>query len=692
MRRLKDNLFMILAVFLMAGVLGACGEDPAPGENPPERQNTNPPPEAGSLLHTDSTNCSASQTNCAIPESIGVEVDLQARVLDSNDQPVQDVVVNYEIVSGDAVSFMDTKTGLTKEGGVSTVTVRTAESAGEATVRAYTNDEALGEVTWDITVTPKGGTGYQVNVTYKGEAEINDAAVKLFPGSKSCDELISDFSQRRNKDFDRSQLPVSNLPERRHALSMVQENSFEGKFIFNSEKVEKGNAYTAWAVGYKVKPNNVDEKDVELTYGCKKGDSLDSPGLVQVDVEMKSHIPILKKEYTIYNQFDLVGALPDRIERFVRLFGLLVKSPGSFLVGCKPGDKGVDDQELCPTGQVKGILDLIADNIPGDGGVVKTIKEVLGYFTNGTLERSAFRTIVDEFVINKLVNSNKYTAAARNISQDIFDSLTQFRTQGVIRFNEQPTPMFVDGKPVVKIPAGGGEQVWQQIQFFWRFKQGCEAAKDPKSCRTMWWDLSALMPSGQKVIKGGLKNGAVLSGSNDLHIEDHELTFNFGALALGVIEKVVLPRYFSAAANGGDAEVSDLDKDGNGEVLIEEVIQGTIADCTAIAKQVDEDTSSGLHQAVKTACDQLVTSLTERLEKTLFDALKIEGSTVVIGSPDGEPCTVHQPDVYPTQGWDFEPLPFIDRLGEQEEGKRCTWTVKFSFADDSVDGTFYTDK
>ena len=693
MRKSLFRAFLFAASFALVagGLLSACGDPAAPGgkDDPRDQKKTKPPPQDGRIVHV--APCPAGQNGmdaasiCSVERSYNTEHPLKAKVLTGDGNPAPDRVVHYEIVSQDESGLVNllSKQQTTEDNGVAETTiVMSPDTTGNAKVKAYTNDENLGTVYWNIRVSPKGMAEYEVHVVYEGEAEVNQTEVAIFKSDKTCDQLRSKWAIRRNDSFDRTQLPT-NITSKTEPLN-PSGNKLERTFYF-SENLEKQKAYTVWARSFKLKGNNKNEPDVELAWGCKDmNDKLGELENVQVEIKLKDHIPLLKEKYDVVHHFDLLNALPDKVEKWIRLLGLAVRSPGAFLVGCDSDDTyevGNTTKKLCPHLKMGESMDgLLIELLGFLGNSNSTIKGWIQDLKNNDLINETLRTAVDE-VVFKLVGKNEFADTAVKVTRDIFDSLQNFGVKGPMRFMNQPMPTYQNGEAVLQIPKDGAMQAWHEFAFYWQKDQMCEKAQDFQACRTSWFLAQEIMEGQDSAIEG--KFSATMTGSQDLHINQHKLKFNFGALLIGVVEHVVLPRYFSKAANNGGDVVKDLDTDpADGTVTLEELLGGTIADCGKVAKKVGtfEDT-------IEKVCKGLRKKLVEKFEEMLIKQLSFESDNVTIGSPQGKPCTIYQPGVYP-DSWNNQPLPFIDRLGKQDKGKQCDWDVKFSFAD-SVPGTFY---
>jgi hypothetical protein len=613
---------------------------------------------------------------------------LQARVTDAAGKASSNNVVYYEIESGaDLAGFALASSALTGGDGVAAVELKIGDRSGRVQVSARTEDAALGEVSWTISVRPSGQGAYVVDVHYDGTATLGDTQVLLFPGDVRCDDLIAGYGERRFGAVEPGTIPVALAEKTKRA---------DATFSFD-KRVEAGASYTVWARGYRLPAPNVSEPDVELAYGCARGETVRPGRVTEVDVDLVDHVPVFDGPYSVTHTFDLVDAIPDKVERFVRLFGLLVSSPGSFLVGCEPGALGINGEELCPDSQggaVDGLLDLLAESaIPRDvdSRFLQRIQALLDSIEGSSLGRNALRTVIDALVIEEVYKANPAVGTATEITGDILDTLRHFTVRGPMRFDQQVLPTIADGRAYLQFDEA--TQTWNDIAFRWTGGRACLGGEDPRACRTRWYDVRRLVGPMREPVSGSF--GARLAADGALQIDAHALSFNFGAIALGALEHVVLPRYFSSL-NGAGGLVADLDGSAGGApdgvVTVEEILQGTLADCHAVAIGVDEG-GGPLYSTVRAACNELVHGLTVRLEDLLFDALRVDGRTVTVGTahgPGDEPaCRVRRPSVYPAS-WLGEPLPLVSGIGGQTPEQRCRWEMALSFSPDPISGHFWS--
>ena len=699
-------LVYTFAVLLAGGALAGCADTTGTGEGDPprEQQEGEPPPKNGSIVHVETNDCEAGKTGpeqpCYIESTTGSVYDgLQAKVQDGEGQPSPDRVVNFEIVEQEPEGVVSLGAGrkLTEDNGIAKVELVPSDTeTGTARIKASTNNPDLGAVFWEAEISVKGAGKYQVEVNYDGEADLNQTKVLMYkasdyPKDGGCAKIKEQTDIRHEGKSYFVDLPMAFAGPPPEPLQVVEGGNLQRTFSFDT-LLDTGEAYTVWAQSYKRQQND-GEPRVVLAWGCETGPEFDELDGGKVTIDLKDHVPRLQEEYAVIHNFDIVDALPDNVERWVRLIGLFVKSPGAFLVGCEQGDTTLnqdgDQIMLCEDGSVPGVLDFLTelDFIPSE------IKDYVDEITKSDTARESVREVVDAFIIDKIFNQIGWADAGRTITDDIFTTITNFGVKGKMRFKTQLTPEYGDnGVPQMVLPEEDTSQVWQKFAFHWQYKQGCEDAQDFQSCRTQWFDAQEFLEGEERFVKANFK--AMMGGTDKLHIEEHALTINFGALLIGALERVVFPRYFSSVANDEENVVKDVDDNGDGKVTFSELFEGTIIGCKDLADSDTLGTEDGkiegaLETAVKKVCDNLRDTLIDRFKEALKDGLQLDGATITLNTPTEEACTVHQPDSYPGKADDPPQLPYVDRLGEKDA--QCKWDVNISFSEDKATGTFYGD-
>ncbi len=708
-RSYRSFLSSFLLVTLVAGGgLAGCG-DIAESENddgPREQEeDTDPPPQEGEIVHVEEP-CPASvagtngeENPCYLQASLHNAATLKAKVLRSNGEPAGNRRVDFEVVDNEELLSLNSQRAVTEdeegeELGIASVTVQTdSEMTGRGIVKASTPNEDLGAVFWEINVQSKGGGGYQVVVSYEGEANLGDAEVGIYPSDKSCEDLRTEWGI--SPDVERDGTP-GNIVDDEQPLN-PNSSGYERSFFFGDDFIDTGNSYTVWARAFKFREDGSDEPPVERAWGCADdNDTFEDDEQVNVEVELQDHLPSLRETYDVNHNFDLVDALPDNVERWVRLVGLFVRSPGAFLVGCKETDetvnRGGETVELCPNGEVDGMLDFLQDL----DFLPDSLQDYAEQATENDAIRESVREIVDAYVVDRILEEVGWADAAANITDDIFSTITNFGVRGTMNFDQHPTlDQNDEGDRTLVFSEEETDQIWEEFSFYWSYGQNCEDSQDFSSCRTDWFEAQELLGTDEQFIQGNFE--ARLTGANSLHIDSHGMSINFGALVIGALEKVVLPRYFSDLGSGDRDPILNVDGecDGcaeDGDVTFQELLSGTLANCTEIVDGLEEENDQvdgGLESAVHGLCTDLQDTLVERFKGVIKDQLSIDEATLTLSLPGGDACELHEPDPYPGEPGANAKLPYIERLGTADA--KCNWDAEISFASDPIDGEFYGD-
>jgi hypothetical protein len=643
----------VLSLSLLAMAATSCTDDPAMANNVTNNNRVEEPvdaPDNGELSHVDP--CVPGQDNCLVELSTHNARDLEVKLVDGDGQPVKDALINFEpSLTGSGVTLGSAGT-YTDANGIAKTTIESGASAGGAgTVTASTSNELVGTLKWTIGVSSKDSASYRVDFEHNGAAQIKPITVRLFEDTVTCDDLLAN----------------PNPPAEFERPGLVDSAGVFPTVIFPD--IANGSAYTVAAWGM-----FLDNNDVEVAYGCTDGNPpVESGTPVDVTVTLVDHIPTITGEYEVTHEFDLTGALPDNVRTVVELIGRLATDPGSFVAGCPENSNDPD----CPAG-TDGLVDLLLDFLPADSSFRDTIESALDSSIGRALVRDAVNSVADDWIDN---SAPDWVADTVNVTGDIYKTLREFRVEGVIRITEAPQ-VAIDpdtGEVVGVLSDGAGEQIWNDFIFTW--SRGCEGASDPDLCSQRRFGARQLDLSDDDAPVEGAFGGTVF-GSNKLQINQHSLSLNYGALMVAIIEKVVLPEIF-----GNDCGPNDNLACDSLELALEEMIS-----CEQVASYASSDPNSTVNDVVENLCGTLLTQASDQLRDYASDQLVADGSEVfLIGTPDGEHCTIHQPEQY-QDGWENEPLPYIQKLGQADPAEmRCAWDVRIKFSDSytaEVDGSF----
>ncbi|MFB6265325.1 MAG: hypothetical protein ABEL76_17125, partial [Bradymonadaceae bacterium] len=571
-----------------------------------------------------------------------------------------------------------------------------------------------------IGVAPKGGGNYRVDIVHKGKSRIEDLKVALFPapksksggqkGGKSCGDLRDAFDDRRDPSTNAT-IPPADL----EVTDQMDANGKTGEVLIPRDR---GKAYTVWVRGYKLTANT-NEPPVEYAWGCATGGKVSPGKTVEVDVALRDQLPLLKSRYDkVTHHYNLVGVLPPNIRRIINLVGMFTKSPGAFVVGCdKDKTTGRNGKKLCPQGDVPGLLEVLKDQLPSN------LAQAIDDLKSSGIWGSTLRQIIDQVAFS-IIGQSKLAGESINIARDVYDNLRNFRVRGPITFDraQLPKPSYGQNGSAVQqsIPKAAAVQKWNEFGFFWN--DGCKNAKDPKACRTKWFSARKIIKNKNRTNAAGASGhfAAMRGGLKTVSIEPHSLKVNFGGLLIGLLERVVLPRYFS---DGVQREtVVNLDDNcpnrnkacPDGEVTFTELFRAVL-DCNDVADAVDKRV--GLGSTAKKVCRSLQSQIVARLKGYIRKQLSVSSKGVVelesgtliregethngqtCSPKNGKkrcevdaPCTLEQPATYPGS-WKQSPLPYVQSFGSKDpHDARCDWIVDVTFSGQytgKVAGTFY---
>lgn len=636
-----------LASFLF---VAACGDtDPAPIQSDnnarPDNNGQVEPPTDSKLLHV--TPCKSEESVCVVSLGVGANSELNVKLVDSNNKPVKDAAVKFELVASSTPAGIQlgSVNSFTNSEGIATVSMKAGNdpitAVGISDVIVSVKDPDIKKLRFTVSINAKDSANYQINPSHTGTALFSKVDALLFESDYTCTQL-SDIlalngslptalnNRRGSVDGDRTILPI----------------------VFPSQP--NGSKYTVIVKGYSEANENV-----EVVYGCADNNPAIENGIsVVVDVELFDHIPNLKGVFNVSHSFDLRDTLPENIRRIVDIIGRVATDPGSFIVGCNAGSTG------CPAAGSEGIINILADFLP-DGTFSQTINDIL----SNNLVRGIVRDSINT-LFNDWINSDSVPAWATNsvqLTQDIYETLRNFRVRGKIFFNEAPIAAVEDGASIGVIPTNSGRQLWNTVIFKW--SRGCTS--QGSSCGDIPLTANQIGVSGSAI--EGRFDGMVFN-SDKLRINEHTLSLNYGLLLMAVIERVVLPAIFGSDVDSVDA-------------MLENFIQ-----CDKLL-----DPSNSLYNTAKSLCTTLLTQASSSLRDYVGANLVYNGNErFLISTPVDSPCKLYQPTQYVGNTWQGSPLPYIQTLGEGDPKElQCKWEAKIKFSQGNVTtmgGRFYGER
>lgn len=668
----------LVASLLLFGA--ACGDDTV-GTSP--NNMTTPPgvdvpiPMGSKLQHTGQC---AGQVNCQVDVTFNSSAPLQVRVTDGNGAPVVGAAVRYELSVGQAVgTSLNAASAQTNSDGIAQVEIRAGQATGAAEVIvSLPGDTSVAPVKFVAGVQPKDSASYSVTFEHAGTASLRDIKVFLYKAEDSCAAIREDIA--RERDDDASTNPVLTAEYTANGVASV--DGTLPLVVFPG--LSNGQSFNVAAQAM-----SRDDGEVELAFGCTDSNPpIENGNSVNVIVRLEDHLPRLKGSFDVTHTFSITdaicdpqpnggyaGVLPSGVCLAIDLLGRLATDPASFIVGTGNGDTGV--------------IGLIVDFLPDDG-ILGTLKGAINSFLDNDLIQGLGRDALNEFFESWIENNAPdWVKGGIDITGDIYESLQEFRVNGIIRIEREPDPTLdTETNTVVGLLNADqdgnrpGKQVWEDIIVYWT---GDCASSAPAACRERTFSATDLGATSS-VVEGSFTGTVIpLTGEGEsgfgLIINEHTLALNYGVLILGIIEQVVLPSIFGPTITSLEAA---LDR------LLTLAVGGEDG-CEGLADFVVDSAGGGstVRTLTKNLCDSLLESASDGVREFLTENLTLSGEdNFLLATPTGTPCKLVEPEAY-TGAWIGKPLPYIDGLGT--DSMLCEWDVKIRISQDTIietDGTF----
>ena len=647
--RYWSAIIVALSVALAIG----CGEDVSTSDDDEPRANQRDEvpddiDDQSELLHQ-SPGCEDQTELCTLTPTVGDDLPLTVQLVNADGDPIENALIDFEaepLQSADAAQLTATS-ALTDGDGIAETRLQAGDeddplsAAGDVEVTAAAaDDDEINELEFLIGINTKDAAAYIIHFDHQGESSPDHVRPLLLDRNTTCDEARDNFFDNGIWDSDVTALPDTNV---------LPDGSINTAQLSN---VDNGDAYTVVGVAQQEFGN----EDVDVAYGCNDDAEEVQDGInVSVEVPLNDHIPHIDDVYNVNHNFNLTDALPDSVQQIIDLLGTLADNPGEFIIG---GDDSVG----------------LVDDILLD--VIKDLNEDLADAIEGILSQSGVVELAQDFINNQIDEwlpdwaSDAFTGVG-----DITDMLQEFAISGRMLFDAQPVPALGENdQPVGLLYADDTQQQWDSLIFQWSV--GCDDAPNPDECAQVPVSASDLGSEQADLIEGSFD--ATVYGTNSIEIERHAISLHYGALLIGLIEKVILPRLL-----GDDiTSINDL--------------FGQVIDCDGLADQV-ADPGDQMYDFAKTMCQDLQDEATNALYEYVEESLVADGDEHFrIKTPSDSPCQIQQPESYPSS-WPGEPLPFIQQFGHQDDdGMGCDWDVEINYSDGDepdqiVSGTFEGD-
>jgi len=668
---------------LIAGLLlfgAACGDDPVattPNNGTPPGVDV-PIPQGSRLQHTGAC---AGQPNCQVDVTYNSSRPLAVKLVDGNNSPVIGAAIRFEINAGDAVgTTLNASSAQANSDGIAQVEIRAGAATGVAEVIvSVPGDASVPPIKFVAGIQPKDSASYAVSFDHAGTSSLRDIRVFLYDGAVSCAAVREDIA--RTRDDDPNTNPVLTAEYTANGIANV--DGTLPLVVFPG--LSNGQAFTVSAHAMS-RANS----EVELAFGCTDGNPpITNGNSVSVLVRLDDYIPRIKGVYDVTHTFSITdaicnpqagggysGVLPSGVCLAIDLLGRLATDPASFIVGQGNGDTG--------------IIGLIVDFLP-DNGVLGQLKSAINSFLGNNLIQGLGRDALNTFFSNWINNNAPaWVKGAVNITGDIYASLKEFRVNGIIRIEREPTTSLdPETNTIVGVLAADaegnrpGKQVWEDIIVYWT---GDCPAGAPAACRERTFAATDL--GATSAVVDGTFTGTVIPMTGEgqsgfgLIINEHTLALNYGVLILGIIEQVVLPSIFGQNVTSLEAALNRLLT----------LAVGGEDGCDGLADYIENAVSGGntVNSIAKNLCNSLLESASDGIRTFLTENLTISGEdNFLLSTVPGKPCTLIEPEIY-TGAWVGKPLPYIQSLGKST--MQCEWDVKIRISANTIidtDGSFY---
>ncbi len=627
-----------ITLFAMTSMLMAVGcSDDISGTttNSDARENNPDPPddldETSQLLYAGE--CEGETTTCTVITQVGSQVELDFQLVNASGDPISDGLIGFDIDRVTDADEVDITQGqaFTDSNGIASTTVRTAadnpeDVIGTVEVTAYVDGEDdIAPLAVTVGINPDSKASYVIRYDHTGEAPIDRVRPSLLDPSISCDEALDNY-------FENSFWSDADNVTGLQTVSTSATGSLPDT---NVPGVDNNQSFTVVAYA----EQDVGGESPHVAYGCNDDNVPVELGTsVFVDLELTDHLPHLDQHYQATHQFNISNALPSSVQTVIDVLSTLAESPAQFILGCP------DDDDDC-TGT--GLVDILA-NFDND------ITQYLDDLVNGPFYGAAeqyLNDLIDDYIMDGLLPN--WATDGIQIAGDLTTMLQEFTVEGPIRFDEQPMIDIENGVVTGQISSEHAYQEWHEIIFQWT--GDCNDSYDPDECAQQPFSLQDF--SEDSIVNGSF-NGT-LHSSGAIEIEMHELSLHYGAILIGAIEQVALPRIFGP-------QVTSINE------MLNELIN-----CQSLAENF-----GSFESTAETVCYDLLDNATDAVYDYVGETLVLESDGddphFQLGTPADEPCSIQQPDAYGS-GWPGSPLPYIETFGLGDDEISCSWDAQIDF-------------
>ncbi len=583
--------------------------------------------------------------------SFSERVAIRVQFMDGNDNPVSDAFLTFEPQQETADTVLTSRNASTDASGVAETFIEAGVQQVDFDVLVSVfQDDSVEPLTVRVRVQPKDASDYVVRVSYGGPIRLHEVEVLLFEEDVNCEDLVQDPEDAPSRFTAATQLTVrpdaeGNFPDR--AFNAPRELRFRHAVARGEPR---GNDATEGR-GYFV------------TFGCT--DHLEDPVPGQttiIEVDMHNLWPSTEGTYELFTEMDLLGALPDEVEGWVRATAQVFASPSRgilkllaiALFEATGPDADTPEGQVCTgSGETEVCRDLeYWEWFNAEYGLAGTVFECedlrddgscgLGKVTDGGIA-NVIVELLDGAIYAGLDATGTFGEVVRQVADlinHLFDNLEHFTLHG---------ELVIANEPDEAGSLGNNNSM--------RFNR-----------LSLTWVAGGL--SGDDVVYDFyIRDGAVVRASDitaavvfhpeleetyAIAIQPYNLELQYGEIILWLIENVVFPRVFGPDVDSFDA-------------FLDEII-----DCSTLG---DTDIVGG---ALETACNQFTTVAADTLN-SFISGLTVDMSNYFnMGTPASRPC----PMGFSSTTSEFE----ISTMGGSEESDWCEWAGEVRFdGDDPLD-------
>ncbi len=486
---------------------------------------------------------------------------------------------------------LDAGSTLTDAQGIAENVVWAGNSTGS--LRVTVSATAAAPLVYEISVASKDQGTLETTVEYPSGS---------FTGANGFDEVKVYAFEHSNgtpvacADLDPNNLTVTS------AFSMAVEMPLPR--VASRSFLRQGTAYTVLAVGKKSMPESA---PVAVASACDEGPlTITGEQTTSVTLTLRDLIFPYAGTYEAHVFVNFIAMLPDGYEQYVQGVADFFTNPGDFVLGL--------------------LEDLIEEQFGFN--VPDTFRPALAGVVNRTVQE-----LLPDWV------GNVFT-----VGGDLSNLLQNMEILNEYVISAEPTPSASEaGLLVFPTCAEGGAcaqlERWKGFYFDWRLGR-CEGL-DPETdefCGRNYLSIDSLVVPGSREQMSAVEGNfnASVRNLSELSIETHSLQLNWGAIVIGVVEKILLPAMVG---------VRSLDEfvfwmlgsthPRTNEVCTE--MAGTPAAncCDSLAWKVFDDPDSDTWRDVtKSICEAGVPILVETLTSYLLAQTADSGAMFQVGTSD----------------------------------------------------------